>query len=201
MLAGRGTAGAERGAQIHHALVVGADPAGRRESFGQRPEPLEDSALSGPTLDAEGTCQHPLHVAVEDRMGLVQGEGEHRTGRGTADAGQCKQGLERRREYAAVQIPDQARRAVEIAGTGVVAEPGPEGHQTILRGLGKVRHRRELRDETLEIGDHDRDLRLLQHDLRDPDPVRRRVALPGQILAPVPIAPGEHGRAEPLRGV
>ena len=41
------------------------------------------------------------------------------------------------------------------------------------------------------------DLRLLQHDLRDPDPVGRRVLLPRrQILAPVAIPPAQQSRRE-----
>src|SRR5690606_6117113 len=46
---------------------------------------------------------------------------------------------------------------------------------------------------------HGTDLGLLEHDLRDPDPVGGDVALPGQVLAAVPVIPGQHGLAEGLR--
>ena len=46
-------------------------------------------------------------------------------------------------------------------------------------------------DETLEIGDHGAHLRLLQHDLAEPDAVRCPRMLPRQVLAAVPVEPRE----------
>src|SRR5690606_24942150 len=46
--------------------------------------------------------------------------------------------------------------------------------------------------------EHGADLGLLQHDLGDPHPVRGDALLPGQVLAPVLVVPGQHGAAELL---
>ena len=54
------------------------------------------------------------------------------------------------------------------------------------RAGGRERaHVGEARDEALVVGQHGRDLRLLQHDLREPDAVRVARVLPGQRVAPV----------------
>ena len=48
---------------------------------------------------------------------------------------------------------------------------------------------RKPRDETLEVGNDRRHLSLLQHDLRDPDAVRRTLLLPWKIVATAPRMP------------
>src|SRR5690606_39680015 len=50
--------------------------------------------------------------------------------------------------------------------------------------------------EPIEVAEHGADLRLLQHDLGNPYPVRCDVLLPGKILAPVAVVPIENGGAE-----
>ena len=78
---------------------------------------------------------------------------------------------------------------VQVAGPGVIAESGPQVQHFILLGFGQILHRRKPFDKTLEIGDHGGDLGLLEHDLRQPDLVRRFVELPGQGFAAKFVVP------------
>src|ERR1700722_12665779 len=54
------------------------------------------------------------------------------------------------------------------------------------------------RHESLVVRNHRGDLRLLQHDLRDPYPIRRGILLPGQIVPAVNLEPGEQAFGEPF---
>ena len=67
---------------------------------------------------------------------------------------------------------------VQVAGAAVVAKPLPEEQHILLGSRGQVRHAGKRAHETLEVGDYGRDLRLLQHDLADPDAIRVAVAAP-----------------------
>ena len=92
---------------------------------------------------------------------------------------------------------------MQVAGAGVVAEPGPQGQHRIERALGQVRQGREAGHEALEVGDDHRHLGLLEHDLGDPDPVGGGVALPGQVLAARAGRTSRAGRRQcgPVRGL
>jgi hypothetical protein len=66
--------------------------------------------------------------------------------------------------------------------------------------VGERFHIRKAREESLVVGDHGFDARLLEHDLGDPDPVeagaRVRLRLsPGQVAFRA-IVPGEQGTAK-----
>src|ERR1700687_3553822 len=57
------------------------------------------------------------------------------------------------------------------------------------RSLGERDDVRKARDETLVVGPDCGHLRLLQHDLGDPDAIRRALLLPGQLMAAAPRMP------------
>ena len=116
-------------------------------------------------------------------MPLVAGEREDRARGGSADARQRCDLLEARRERTGMQIAHTLRGAVQVAGAGVIAEAGPEVQHFVDGRVGQRHDVRKARNETLEVRDHRRDLRLLQHDLRHPHAVRRTVALPRQVVA------------------
>ena len=66
-------------------------------------------------------------------------------------------------------------------------------------GRGERGHIGETRHEPLEVGNDRADPGLLQHDFRNPDAVRRRVRLPGQILPAMNLEPVDHGIGETVR--
>src|SRR5665811_1071709 len=66
---------------------------------------------------------------------------------------------------------DNLRGTVQISTTRVIAQPAPVRQHLLLAGGGKSCNSRERSDEALVIGNDGRDLRLLQHDLGQPDKV------------------------------
>ncbi|MCY1532437.1 hypothetical protein D9M68_677120 [compost metagenome] len=109
--------------------------------------------------------EHALDVAVQNGGALAVGErGDRRRG-GAADAGQRGDGFGRGREAAVPVARDLLGAAMQVAGAGVIAQPGPIGHHVFLAGRGQGSHVREAFKEAVVVGDDRRDLRLLQHDL------------------------------------
>ena len=128
-------------------------------------------------------------------MSLRARQRENRACGRAADARQRLHCFDRLRKFAAVLGDDELRGAMQIARTRVVAEAGPQV-QHFIDGRGSERaHVGKALHEALVVAEHGRDLRLLQHDLRHPHAIRRRVLLPRQMLAAGAIEPGEERRA------
>ena len=93
-------------------------------------------------------------------------------------------------------IANGNRSTMQIACARVVTKPCPEMQHFIDRRIGKRAHIRKALHKTLVVGDHGRHLRLLQHDLADPDAVGGAVALPRQIVTTGPRVPGDQFGSE-----
>ena len=186
----------DRRAEIHDRLRVVGDALARRVGVGVPPELVRDGRQPGPTSDGVITREHAFDVAVQDRPALAVSLREDRARRGAADAGQRVQIVERRGQLAAVLGDDAARRAPEVASARVIAEAGPERQHVVERHGRERRDRRKAPHETLVERNHGADLRLLQHDLGDPDGVRRAGVLPREIVAAVRVEPREQSRRE-----
>ena len=61
---------------------------------------------------------------------------------------------------------------MEVAGTRVIAEPGPRLHDLINGGLGQRLDGRKAVEKAQVEGFDRRNRGLLQHDLGQPDPIR-----------------------------
>jgi len=88
--------------------------------------------------------------------------------------------------------PDLLRGLVQIPSPGIVAKPGPMVQHCIQGGFSQVIEIRKTLHETLEIGDHGSHLSLLEHNLRDPDPIGGRILLPGEVFAAGTLVPIEY---------
>src|SRR5262249_26551148 len=73
------------------------------------------------------------------------------------------------RKYAAVSLSHLPRGSMQVLGAAVIAEPFPGAKNIPFRGGRQGRQRGKSLDETLVKSDNRRHLRLLQHDLADPD--------------------------------
>ena len=78
---------------------------------------------------------------------------------------------------------------MQIARPRVVAEAGPEFEYRFKRRRRQFGDAREAIEKALVVGNDRTHLRLLQHDLRQPDAIRIARVLPRQIVAPVPALP------------
>ena len=95
-------------------------------------------------------------------------------------------------------VTNLPRGAMQVARTRVVTQPGPQVQHLVDFRIGERAHAGKPLHETLEIGNHGRDLRLLQHDLRHPHAVGRALALPRQIMTPMTRMPGSEARRDGL---
>ena len=147
--------------------------------------------------------KHPIDIAIQNRAGFIKGRRKDAAGGGTSQAGQGQPTLQR----AGPGIPaggrdgqQLARGLVQTPGTGVVPQALP--HQ---QHLGLIRRRQCLylgpcRHPAMPIGQHHRQLGLLQHHLSHPDPPGIEglaiggaptigLQLPGQSMAAVGFPP------------
>ncbi len=87
------------------------------------------------------------------------------------------------RKFPAVLRDQRLRAGAQIARSRVIPQPRPQ-MQHLIQGRRRERlHVGKPRHEALVVGNHRGDLGLLQHHLRHPHPVGRRVLLPRQIVA------------------
>ena len=168
--ASRAARRADRGAEIHHGLGVVAGVGLGREAFGQR----LDLRLGGGErrLHRKEARDHALDIAVDRRGARPEGNGSDGRRGIAADAGKLAQLRFGLGEVAAVLVRHDAGAGMEVAGAGVVAEPGPDGEHLAELGAGERLHVGPAAQE-IGIAGRDRlDRGLLQHDLAEPDFVR-----------------------------
>jgi len=171
----------------------------RHQLRGQRPQAFFDRAGAREAFDAEGAAQHPLDVAVEDRRLGAEANGGDGVGRGAADAGQLRDRFGAARKPAAVLAHHGLRAGVQVARAGVVAEPAPQRHDFFRGRGGEAGEVRKACEEAPVVGNHRRHLRLLQHDLGEPDAVGIACAallLPGQVVPAGLLLPGDDAMGE-----
>ena len=72
---------------------------------------------------------------------------------------------------------------MQMASPGVIAKPRPLGQDRIEFRTRQRANMGETRHEPFVVRYHRCDLSLLQHNFRDPDPIRIPITLPGQITS------------------
>ena len=195
----RGIAGRADGrAQIHHALRVGLDACVRAGAPRLPPTaPPGSRRWKDRRRCPRGAREHAAHVAVEDRAPLAARE---RGDRGRGRAPDARAGRRVRRSASGTAPPNRATTSraarMQVASARVVAEPAPEREHVVHVGGGERGDRRKAREEALVVRQHRRDLRLLQHDLREPDAIGVARALPGQAMAAVRPLPADDAGGE-----
>ena len=189
--AARGRA-AQLGAEVHQRLVPRPRLARGHERIG--------GGLRGPGRQpVPGDAgEHPGDVRVDDRRIGLEGEREHGPGGVLPDAGEREEGVEVRRQPAAVVGDERRRGVMQVLGPSRVAEAVPHPQHVAERG-GCARCRvGELGEERPPLGDDPDHLGLLQHDLGDED--RPRIPGPAPRQVPQPWhSPGQHRRCHQLR--
>jgi hypothetical protein len=145
----------------------------RTRAWKQLAGPIEDRPLPrrAVSADREHAGEDPGDVGVGCRNGSIEREACDRGGHVPAEPGQIGQGLRLRRNPPAVLGGDAERGAPEIARAGVITQPRPGGEHRVLSRSGERGHvRKPLQKRLVTRGDRAHG-RLLQHHLRDPDPV------------------------------
>ena len=145
-------------------------------------------------LDREQPRDHALDIAVDRARAAVEGDRRDRGRRIGADAGEREQRLLGVGKPSVVALDHGSRAGVQVAGTRVVAEPGPELQHVVERRGGELRDRRKALEEARIIRSDRLDGGLLQHDLGEPDPVGigpLAGARPPRQHAAMAVVPGE----------
>src|SRR5690606_13832692 len=89
--------------------------------------------------------------------------------------------LERFRNVAAMFADNLLRRRLKLTRSAIVAQPFPAATRFMLVGGRELLYRRKALQEPFVVWNDRRHLRLLQHDLADPDGVQVACLSPGQI--------------------
>ena len=82
---------------------------------------------------------------------------------------------------------DFLRGTMQVAGACVVAKAFPRLGDATRMGARDIGKGGELTEEFTVLGDHSRDLRLLEHQLRHEDAIRIARFSPGQVTSVLPI--------------
>ena len=171
---------AHRGAEVHEGLVVVAGAL-----FGHTFHVVVVSELFGgrfldvlPVQVAPGIDTQ--QVAVHRGHGLSERDRRDGRRRVLPDAGELLQFLRGPRDLSAVVLHDGDCRLVHVPDPAVIAEAFPEFQVRVLLGFGEGRHIRQGRKEPGIVVFDRFHPGLLEHDLRDPDVVGRRVLPPGK---------------------
>ena len=132
-----GTArGADRRPEIHDRLgvVAGAHRIGEfcRETADLR------LGFRHRRFDAAKAGQDALDIAVNNTGRLVEGGGKDGVGGIFADARQCPQRVQPVRKVSAHLVRNDAGTGMEIAGAGVIAQPGPFAHHILTRRTSQI---------------------------------------------------------------
>ena len=141
----RGTSRAQRRPELHERLVPLPCPSRRHQRVRQGLGGTRRQRRPG-----HGPGEHPRHVDVHDRLVPLEGEDQDGPRRVRPDTGKRTQGLQVRRHDSPVPFANGLCRLVEMAGTSVVAEPGPRVER---RRRGRL-PRRPTRWETARGSGH-----------------------------------------------
>ena len=162
--------------ELHERLVEVARPIRRDEVARRAPRAAAATPARRLAVDAKSRARTRPRSRRPPRAGsakamlatapAVYGPNPGSARSASSEAGQPAVARERR-----------ARRGEQVPGARVVAEAAPEREDLVLWRRRERRQRRESRDEPRVVRDHRRDLRLLQHHLREPDAVRVRAVL------------------------
>jgi hypothetical protein len=167
--------------------------------FGGAPQRGFDLRRARPSANAAMARQHALHVAVENRLARPESKRGNRRGRRAADAGQRGKRRGIARKVAAMRAHDRGGRGVQVMRAPVIAEAAPVREHGVDRGAGQCGDIGERIDKAQVVRRHRRDLRLLQHDLGEPDAIRIARVLPRQIVTAVRALPGDDASSERTR--
>ncbi len=132
--------------------------------------------------------QDPRDVGIGRRHARAEGEAGYRRRGVRTESRESLQGRGVRRQFSVMVRHDPVCRAPEISRPRVIAQAGPCRQHALFARAGEARHIGEAREELLVSGLHRRDGGLLEHHLRDPDPVGIGDPTPGErtLLLAVP---------------
>ena len=181
---------ADQRTQLHQSLVEIAWMLCRHQLLRQRPEGSLIGRRFRIAAQPEEPAQDTDDVGIDQRTRHLKRDRQDRPRGIPTDT---RQGFDFRcgpGKLSAKLLRDHLRGAVQIAGAGVVAEPRPVLQNLLYRSHRQRFYGWKSLQKPQKERNHRRHLRLLQHDLRNPDRIGSR-ATPGQITLVRPIPGGQ----------
>ena len=170
---------AEGGTNLHQRLIGVARPQLIQQLAGGAEQTGAYLPAFRVLFEGQPAAEHPLDIAIEHRhlfAESLRGDGRGRIGSNT------RQLLPfRRRAWQLGQGDKYLGRRVQLTGPAVITQTRPARQHLVDFSRRQRRQARKRSQESPIVGNHGLHLRLLQHHLRDPYPVRVPVLPPGQV--------------------
>lgn len=176
--------GADERAEFHQGLI--GDPRVGAGAWNQRTGcRLQSTPSGGIVLGSrmEHAAEDAVHVRVDRRCVPLEGKRGHRAGGVGADTRQGTEGVDTVGECATLLADDVTCQAVQVGGPAIVSEASPRLPDRSRPRLGQGLEGGEARKEVMPVSFDPGDLRLLEHDLGDEDPVGIARPTPWQVTA------------------
>ncbi len=161
---------------------------GHYKLFRKLPKALIEVSLSGISFDTEQAREHSNDVAVQNGLGLIEGDAADGSGGIAANSRQGQHVFKVFREFASVTRKDGFRGFLHVTDTRVIAQSFPEFVNSLRAGSGEGFDIGQRSHPAMPKREDGFDLGLLEHDFGNPDSVRIMRATPGEI-ARIPDEP------------
>ena len=153
------------------------------------PNVLRDLRIADISAISSESGHHPHNVAVHRRNRNVEGDRSNCAGCIRSDPGELLQLLIVRRQLACILFLHNKRSLFQIPRSAVIAQAFPQLQEPVIAAVRQRRNVRQRLQKTLIVRLHRLHTRLLQHDLRNPHMIRRRIRPPRK----VPVASPKPG--------
>lgn len=165
--------------------------------IGDLPEPIDRGGFANIFRDVEVPTQHADHVAIHHGRPSTEANRCDGCRRVAADTRQRSKPFNRVGELSAVLVHNRRSSLVQIPGTAVVAQAGPDFQDIVDPSSRQDMHCRESSEEPLVVRQDRGHLRLLEHDFAKPNSVRVFGASPGKV-ATTPVVPRQQAAMKRL---
>src|SRR5438445_9727102 len=140
--------------------------------FRKLPKALIDVSLSWISFDTEQAREHSNDVAVQNGLGLIEGNAADGSGGIAANPRECEHVVKVFGEFGAMPRKYGLRRFLHVAHARVVAQAFPEFVNSLRAGSGEGFDIGQRSHPAMPKREDGFDLGLLEHDFGNPDSVR-----------------------------
>jgi len=168
-----------RTAKVHQSLVVITSTLPRQHLVGEVPQFLI-RLISRQIMQVKQADRHTPDVCVQRGLRLAEGDRGDRAGGIRPDSRQAFESGNIRRDLTSMIFNDDSGSLVKVAGTAVVAKTLPSLQHFAFLSLCQAGKVGKTLQKALKIRNNRFHLRLLEHDLRDPNLVGCGIRTPGQ---------------------
>src|SRR5262249_4386583 len=172
---------AESGAEFHHGLIPIAWSVGIEQLVRGFPQAAPFCQVAQIPADRAKPRKHASDITVEDGAFFIKRDACNCRCGVFAYPGECNNLFALFWKVATEFANDLPRCFLQISRAAVVTKSRPQSQDFFFRRFGQRLNCRESFEESIVVGNHGGDARLLQHDLRKPDAIRIFRSSPRQV--------------------